>query len=259
MQRALPDRPDAATRRPSAARVAAWLGILVSLLLIPATLVGYANVSGQVAEAADTVDERLALGISLVDTASQGVDVLATAAGTIGQTADEAASDAGLLGGVFDQIASFSDDFQAFQESYHEAADAAGDVAERVESFSAVLPGDVAPDLGDAVGTLEARVAQLEDAVGELLDQPAVGVVVEVTGIADLARRVETAMVGLGEGLETVSANLARTRDAVNVRSGEIAAGLTVLAAAIGAWLVYTAVLNVALLRVLPDRRQRPR
>ena len=37
-----------------------------------------------------------------------------------------------------------------------------------------------------------------------------------------------------------------------SVRSGEISVGLTVLAVAIGAWLVYTAVLNVALLRLLP-------
>jgi uncharacterized phage infection (PIP) family protein YhgE len=241
-----------------AGRLAAWAGIAVSLLLIPATLLGYTNASSQVAGTADAVDERLAAALPLVEAASHAAGVAATAAAPIADTADAAASGAGSLATAFNEVAGFSDAYQSLRDSYQAAADAATAAAERLQSIAAMLPEGVAADLGSAIGRMEARAQQLEAQVAALRDAPMVGVVEDVAStIADLARHVEAGLVAIRTLLDDTAAKLQGTRDAVSVRSKEITLVLTVLAVAISAWLVYSAALNIALLRVLPRRGPR--
>lgn len=239
--------------------MAAWAGILASLLLIPAAILGSAAAAGQVTQTADAVDEKLAVGVPLAQTAARGADTVESAAATIAETADAVASGSGGLTPVMDQVATFSDAYQSFQASYQAAVDAAGAAADRLESVAAVLPEGMAESVRNGIGRLEDLSTQLEATASGLLDAPTVGVVTDVANaIADSARKVETVMVGLGEGLDNAAASLQKTRDAVNVRSDEITLGLTILAVAVGGWLAYSAMLNVALLRLLPVRGARP-
>jgi len=238
--------------------VAAWVGVVVSLVLIPATILGSTAAAGQVAGTAQAVDDRLAVGVPLAQAAARGAEALEAAAGTIAQAADAVASGAGPLAPVLNQVATFSHGYESFQGSYQAAVDAAGAAADRLESIAAVLPEGMAQNLRNGIGHVEDLATQLQTSAASLVDVPKVGVVTDVAStIAELARKVQTAMVGIGEGLDTTAANLEQTRDAVSVRSSEIVLGLTILAVAVGGWLAYSAILNVALLRLLPARRPR--
>jgi hypothetical protein len=81
---------DDAAGPPAASRLAARAGIVVSLLLIPVTLLGAAYATAQVTATARAVDDRLAQGVPLIEAAAQGAETLATAAGTIAATAEAA-------------------------------------------------------------------------------------------------------------------------------------------------------------------------
>lgn len=235
--------------------MAAWAGVLASLLLIPATILASTAAAGQVTETANAVDERLAVGVPLAQAAARGADAVESAAGAIAQTADAVASGSGGLTPVLEKVATFSDAYQTFQGSYQAAVDAAGAAADRLESIATVLPEGMAESLRNGIGHLEDLTAQLEATAAGLLDPPTVGVVTDVAGaIGDLARKVETVVVGIGEALDNAAASLETTRDAVSVRSDQITLGLTVLAVVVAAWLAYSALLNVALLRLLPVR-----
>jgi hypothetical protein len=119
-----------------------------------------------------------------------------------------------------------------------------------------MLPPGVGEDLRASMANLEAGATQLDEQVDALLAAPTVGVVPDVaSGIASLARRVQSGMVSIGDGLAGISAQLQSTRDAVGVRSSEITLMLTILAVVMSAWLAYTATLNVVLLRLFPKRR----
>jgi len=249
---------DAAAPRASAARVAAWVGVVASLVLIPATILGSTAAATQVANASQAVDERLAVGVPLAQAAANGADSLEAAAGTIAQAADAVASGAGPLAPVLNQVATFSHGYESFQGSYQAAVDAAGAAADRLESIAAVLPEGMAQNLRNGIGHVEDLATQLQASAASLVDVPKVGVVTDVAStIGELARKVETALAGIAEGLHTTADNLAQTRDAVSVRSSEIVLGLTILAVAVGGWLAYSAILNVALLRLLPAPRSR--
>lgn len=248
--------PDAAAPRASAARVAAWVGLIVSLLLIPVAVVGGTSAAGQVATAADAVDERLAVGVPLAEAASRGADSLESAAGTIADTAAAVAAGGGSLTPVVNGVASFSNAYQSFRGAYQSAADAAGAAADRLESIAVMLPEGMAEDLRSATARLDDLASQLEASATRLLEAPTVGVVADIADtIAELARRVESALTRVGDGLDNTATHLAQAREAVGVRSDEITLLLTVLAVAAGAWLAYSALLNVALLRLLPGRR----
>jgi hypothetical protein len=241
---------------PTASRWAARAGIVVSLLLIPVTLLGYATATAQLTATARAVDDRLAEGVPLIEAAAQGADTLATAAGTIAQTAEAAASETGSLPTAFHEVVSFSGPYHAFSESYRAAAEAAGEAVESVQSVATMLPPGVGEDLRASMANLEAGATQLDEQVDALLAAPTVGVVPDVaSGIASLARRVQSGMVSIGDGLAGISAQLQSTRDAVGVRSSEITLMLTILAVVMSAWLAYTATLNVVLLRLFPKRR----
>jgi hypothetical protein len=239
--------------------VAAWAGILASVLLIPATILASTAVAGQVDATAQAVDQRLAVGVPLAQAASQGADAVEAAAGTIAETADAVASGSGGLTPVLDQVASFSSAYQSLRGAYQAAGDAAGAAVDRLESIAAVLPEGMAENVRNGIAHVESLATQVEATATGLLDPPTVGVVTDVAGsIAGLARDVETAMAAIGEGLAKTASDLEKTRGAISVRSDEIVLGLTVLAIAVGAWLAYSAMLNVALLRLLPARPPRP-
>jgi len=235
--------------------VVAWVGVIVSLVLIPATILGSTAAAGQVSSTAQAVDERLAVGVPLVQAAAQGAATLQAVAGTIAQAADAVATGADPLAPLLNQVATFSHGYESFQGSYQAAVDAAGAAADRLESVAAMLPEGMAQNLRSGIGHLEDLATQLHASAASLVDVPKVGVVTDVAGtVAELARKVQTGLADIGDGLDRAAANLVQTRDAVSVRTSEIILGLTILAVVVAAWLAYSATLNVALLRLLPGR-----
>jgi hypothetical protein len=245
--------PPGPTTRVTAPRVAAWIGIVLSLLLLPVTIVGQATVTDQVDATADAVDARLAQAVPLVEAAANNVDALVNAVRTVAATAESVASSGGFLQTALDEVESFSTAFASSRASYEGAIDAINDAAERLEAVATLLPADVAQGLRDTLSGLENRVQQLEASVAQLVDAPTAGLVAQVAGtIAERARQVESAMMAVAGTLESAGAQLRDTRKTVSIRAGEITLALTVLAAVICTWLLYTAVLNWVLLRRFP-------
>jgi hypothetical protein len=245
--------PPGPAPRPTASRVAAWIGIVVSLLLVPITLVGQATVTDQVDSTAVAVDARLAQVVPLVEAAAKNVDALVNATRTVATTAESVASSGGSLQPALDAVETFSVAYASARGSYQEALDAAAAAVERLDAIATLLPAGVAQGLREALSELESRIQQLEAAAGQLVDAPTGGLVAQVAGtIAERARQVESALMTVAVALDGVGAQLRQTRQTVSIRAGEITLALTILAAVICTWLVYTAVLNWLLLRRFP-------
>jgi hypothetical protein len=156
--------PRGPSARATAPRVAAWIGIAVSLLLLPVTILGQATVTDQVDTTAEAVDARLEQAVPLVESASTAVDAVVTAARTVATTADSVASTGGSLQPALDEIESFSVVYEASRDSYQGALDAANAGIERLEAIATLLPLGVAQGLRDALSDLESRIQQLERA-----------------------------------------------------------------------------------------------
>ena len=241
------------TARATAPRVAAWIGVAVSLLLVPVTLVGQATVTDQVDATADAMDARLEQALPLVEAAAKNVDALVDAARTVATTAESVADTGGSVQPALDAVETFSVAYASARSSYQEALDAASAAIERLDAIATLLPAGVAQGLRDSLGELESRIEQLEAAAGQLVDAPTGGLVAQVAGtIAERARQVESALMTVAVTLNGAGAQLRQTRQTVSIRAGEITLALTVLAAVICTWLVYTAVLNWVLLRRFP-------
>jgi hypothetical protein len=225
----------------------------VSLLLPPVTLLGQAIVTDRVDATADAVDVRLEQALPLVESASTAIDAAVTAARTVASTAESVVSTDGFLQPVLDEVDSLSITYASLRGSYQDALDAANSAVERLEAVATLLPADVAQSLRAAIGDLESRIQQLEARVAGLIDAPTGGLVAQVAGtIGERARQVESALTAVGGSLDQAAAQLEQTRQAVSMRAGEIALAVTVVAAVVSAWLVYTAMLNWVLLRRFP-------
>jgi hypothetical protein len=246
--------PPGPAPRTTVPRVAAWIGIVVSLLLLPVTIVGQAIVTDQVDSAAGAVDARLAQAVPLVDAAASSVHAAVSAAQTVAATAESVAS-TGFLQTALDEVETFSAVYASSRDSYQSAIDAIHDAVERLGTVAMLLPAGVAQGVRDTLSALEDRLRQLEASVKQLVDAPTGGLVAQVAGtIADRARQVESALTAAAGTLDGAGEQLRQTRQTLSIRAGEISLAVTVLAALICTWLVYTAVLNWLLLRRFPTR-----
>jgi ABC-type transporter Mla subunit MlaD len=225
------------------------IGIVLSLLLLPATVLAQATVTDQVDATAKTVDVRLGQGIPLVESAATGVDAVITAAEAIAETATSVAETGGALRPVLDEVETFSNAYASFRASYQATTDKLSAAVEGVEAIAALLPRGVAPALHDALSGLEERVQQLDASVAALLDAPAAGVAQVAATIAERAHQVAAAMTAAAGSLDEAATRLQRTRETVSGRASEISLAVTGLAVVICAWLIYTAILNWMLLR----------
>ena len=246
-----------ASRGPSARaavpRVAAWIGIALSLLLLPVIFLGQATVTGQVDATADAVDARLEQALPLVEAAATHVDAAVDAARTVATTAESVASTGGLLQSALDEIRDFSVAYASTRASYQGAIDGVDASLERLETITTFMPADIAQGLRDALDSLKSRLQQLDSSVAHLVDAPTAGLVAQVAGtIAERARQVESVLAAVAGTLDDATTQLKGIRQAISTRAGEIALGVTVLAALISAWLLYTAILNWVLLRRFP-------
>jgi hypothetical protein len=239
--------------RAAAPRVAGWIGIALSLLLLPVIFLGQVTVTGQVDATADAVDARLEQALPLVEAAATHVDAAVDAARTVASTAESVASTGGLLQSALDEIEDFSVAYASTRASYQGAVDGVDASLERLETITTFMPADIAQGLRDALGGLKSRLQQLDSSVAQLVDAPTAGLVAQVAGtIAERARQVESVLAAVAGTLDDATTQLNQIRQAISARAGEIALGVTVLAALISAWLLYAAILNWVLLRRFP-------
>jgi hypothetical protein len=230
------------------------LGIVVSLVLLPATILARTAVTDQVDATAETVDARLGQGIPLVETAATSVDAVIVAAETVAETATSVAETGGSLRPVLDELETFSDAYASFRALYQGTHATLSAAVDGVEAIATILPGSVAPALHDALSRLEDRVQQLEVSVADLLDAPAAGVAQVAETIAERAQQVAAAMTAVAGSLDEAASQLQRTRETVSGRASEISLAVTGLAVLICAWLIYTVILNGVLLRTIQAR-----
>jgi ABC-type transporter Mla subunit MlaD len=231
------------------------LGIVISLLLLPATILGQAAVTDQVDATAETVDVRLGQGIPLVESAASGVDTVIVAAQTVADTATSVAETGGSLRPVLEEVETFSDAYSSFRSRYQATTATLSAAVDSVEAIATLLPVGAAQSLHDALSGLEERVQELESSVADLLDAPGAGVAQVAETIAERAHQVEAALTAVAGSLDETAAQLQRTRETVSVRAAEISLAVTGLAVAICAWLIYTAILDWVL---LTTTRRRP-
>lgn len=243
-----PQRPAHSTSWRRAARGAAAIGTVLSLILVPGVFAGRTLLIERVTVTGDAISGRLATGSAMIATAGTRVTAVIEGAGAVADAADALTRRIESPTAVTD----VTDAYLQFSTSYDDASTAVVAALPEFEALDGPPDGELAARLRDGVDRVREAVSDLDERMADLMATPQVQLAVRVVGfIGDAARQVKSTAEGLSVALEDAGAQLDATRERVISTASDITTSATIVAMAAVTWLLYTSVLNVVLLRFL--------
>jgi hypothetical protein len=244
-------RPVVSRRR----RIGAWVGIVVSAILIVVVVLGRFYAVGKIDDLAGRVDNGLQRGVTLIDAASGRIQPVVDAADTVADAAEAAAASptgpianvAALLG----EVTGLGERYRQFRTSYDDARVVILGAFERLHTIDALIPQLTIPSgPEDAFRGLDERILGLDQAFTDLAAATPLGDVSnEAAGnLAEKARGVETVIGGIVGALDDAQTRLQQARVDVQSLAGTINLAVTLILLVFILGFLYIVLLNWLLL-----------
>jgi hypothetical protein len=231
-------------------QVAGVTGIIVSIVLIGAVLMGRNWLIGTVGDVQDRVDVGLVRGETLIDNASSRVSEVSGRVGAVSDAATAVAAQPNpapaLTEFLLAQLSGVSDRYLALRSSYADVREVAVSTLDRLNTLDRMLPFMSIPQGPvDALASLDERFQKLDAAVMQVLSTPGAGAVDAVAGaVATKADAIQTALNDLTAKMADGKARLESLRARIADKADQISSIATILSVGMILLLVYSAFLH---------------
>jgi hypothetical protein len=231
-------------------QVAGVTGIIVSVVLIVAVLMGRNWLIGTVGDVQDRVDVGLVRGETLIDNASSRVSEVSGRVGAVSDAATAVAAQPNpapaLTEFLLAQLSGVSDRYLALRSSYADVREVAVSTLDRLNTLDRMLPFLSIPQGPvDALASLDERFQKLDAAVMQVLSTPGAGAVDAVAGaVATKADAIQTALNDLTAKMADGKARLESLRARLADKADQISSIATILSVGMILLLVYSAFLH---------------
>jgi hypothetical protein len=231
-------------------QVAGVTGIIVSIVLIVAVLMGRNWLIGTVGDVQDRVDVGLVRGETLIDNATSRVSEVSGRVGAVSDAATAVAAQPNpapaLTEFLLAQLSGVSDRYLALRSSYTDVREVAVSTLDRLNTLDRMLPFLSIPQGPvDALASLDERFQKLDAAVMQVLSTPGAGAVDAVAGaVATKADAIQTALNDLTAKMADGKARLESLRGRIADKADQISSIATILSVGMILLLVYSAFLH---------------
>ena len=206
-----------------AGQVVGVVGIVVSLGLIVAVLLGRGWLVDRADEMAGTVDAALARGVTLVDTTSSRVSEVSGRVGAVADAAQALSTNPnpapGLSEALSAQLQPIQDRYLALRSAYTDVKTSVVSAFDRLQTLDRLLPFFSIPQGPvDALQSLDAQLQAIDAKVSDLFTTPGSGAVNAIAaGVATKASNLQTGLGSVTGSLDDLSARI--TTVAANVQA----------------------------------------
>jgi hypothetical protein len=230
------------------------VGVVVSIVLILLVVLGRGWATGEISDAAGTIDAGLARGGPLLTNAASKIGNVQARIVAVGDAATLVANSStpALATALSERINSISEPYLALRNTYNDARTGATSTLDRIALVNRLIPGFQLPQGPvDALASLDAKVQAVDSVVLGIINANSSG---ELGGgiaaaIAAKAQQVATALDGVTESLSDAQARLQQARVNVATTADNINLTITIISLIAIALLVYLALLHVVLFR----------
>ena len=237
-------------------------GIVVCLALAVGVLLGRGWAVDQVTSVSATIDETLAEGVPLLDSASTKVSdvqeqVVALEAAAIAVTGNPNPAPA-LANALSERLSGVSERYLELRTTYASARENIVSAVQRLQMLDRLVPGIEIPQGPiDALTALDERVQELDASLSGIIGPN--GVVDSIQGAAQrIAERIDQADELLAKaeaGLEEAQAKLTETRTRIASTTATITTGISIGSIGLVVVFLYLALLHWILFRYASERR----
>ena len=241
------------SRKPTAAKVAGIIGIVVCVLIIIGVWFGLGTVSRTIDDLGNTVNAGFDRAIAVTDTVATGLDDAVASIDSMRAEAAELAAgrpDPERFAGLQARLAQVADRYHDLRTRYVEARESVVGVTATVGRVAQLIPGSRVPEgAGDRLAAADATLQAVDDALVSTwtsLSEADPGAAAaealanRATPLRDAIGGAATAVDGLSTNLEGVQANADATIDSIRTI-------LLIAAIALSLLFIWVLALNIAL------------
>jgi hypothetical protein len=243
-------------------QTAGAVGIVVSLVLVVVVILGRGWAVDRVDEVALKIDDGLAKGVPLLDTASEKVSTVAGRVGVVVDALEAEAADPGpvpaLLQNLVAKANDVSDKYLELRATYTDARTKLAGVLDTLQTLDRLVPGiDLPAGPVDALTALDERIQALDGSVMSVIGAlPDVGDGQAIAALAEQAAKLETALTTVTAGLDEAQAKLDNLRAEVAATADTVNTVITIAAIVLVLAFLYSALLHWVLYRSSRDMRR---
>jgi hypothetical protein len=244
------------------AQTAGAVGIVVSLLLVVVVILGRGWLVDKVDEVALKIDDGLAKGVPLLDTASEKVSNVAGKVGVVVDALEAEAADPGpvpaLLQNLVTKANDVSDQYLELRATYTDARTKLAGVLDTLQTLDSLVPGIDIPDAPmDSLAALDEKIQSLDDTVMSVIGAiPDVGDGQAIAALAEQAAKLETTLTTVTAGLDEAEVKLNNLRAEVAATADTVNTVITIAALVLVLAFLYSALLHWVLYRSGRDMRR---
>lgn len=244
------------------AQTAGVVGIVVSLVMIVVVILGRGWAVDRVDQVALRIDDGLAKGVPLLDTASQKISNVAGRVGVVVGVLETQAADPGpvpaLLQDLVAKANDVSDQYLELRATYTDARAKLAGVLDTLQALDRLVPGIDIPDAPvDALTSLDEKLVALDGTVMSVIGAlPNVGDGQAIAALAEQAAKLETALTTVTAGLDEAEAKLTALRAEVAATADTVNTVITLVTLVLVLAFLYSALLHWVLYRSGRDMRR---
>jgi hypothetical protein len=237
-------------------------GVVVSVVLIVFVILGRGWATGEISDAAATIDAGLARGGPLLTNAASKIGNVQARIVAVGDAATLVAN-AGtpaLATALSERINTISEPYLALRNTYNDARAGATSTLDRIALIDRLIPGFEVPQGPiDALAALDEKVQAVDTRVVGIINANSNG---QLGGglaatIASKAQEVATALDGVTQSLSDAQARLQQARVNIATKADTINLVITIISLVAIALLVYLALLHIVLFRSAGGMRRK--
>jgi hypothetical protein len=231
------------------------IGVVVSLALVVAVLLGRGWAVDRTDEAANTVNGALAQGVTLIDTASGRVSEVSGRLGAVVDASSALATNPnpapGLSAALTAQLQPIQDKYIALRSAYTNVKTTVVSAFDRLQTLDRLLPFISIPQGPvDTLTALDAKFQDIDAKVSDLFTTPGSGAVNAIAaGIATRATNLQSSLENVTTTLDDVSARVTTLQSNVQTKADQVKLMTTLAAIVLMLLFVYLAFLHVVLFR----------
>ncbi len=246
------------------AQTAGVVGIIVCFALIAGVVLGRGWAVGRVDELAGKVDDGLAKGVPLLETASTKVAGVSARVGLVVDAAEARAADPGPAPALVETLqlamGGITERYLELRTAYADAHEAAVSVMDRLNTIEGLVPAISIPQgPREKLAEVDAKAREIDAAVMQVIDaRPGVGSGQVASVVADKAGQVESKLDELSAGLDAAKVRLLEIRQEVANTADSTNQLITIAALVLILGLLYLVLLHWVLYRSGSSLRQDP-
>lgn len=244
------------------AQTAGAVGIVVSLVLVVVVILGRGWAIDRVDAVGLRIDNGLAKGVPLLDTASQKVSNVAGRVGVVVDALEAEAANPGPIPALLQNLVTKANDvserYLELRATYTDARAKLAGVLDTLRTLDRLVPGIDIPDAPvDALTSLDEKLLELDGTVMSVIGAlPDVGDGQAIAALAEQAARLETALTTVTAGLDEAEAKLTALRAEVAETADTIRTVITIATIVLVLAFLYSALLHWVLYRSGRDMRR---